>query len=128
MSAQAGTRQRPPVEQLNDAEVRALTEYLTVLPDYDRARGADELFVVVSHSGSEYLVDARGGACECPDAQYRDRTCKHLWRVRYATGRDVIPGWVDVEKINSTLGQHVAGEPRIMTASGRPVPLCEVRR
>jgi hypothetical protein len=65
---------------------RALTEYLTVLDDVGRAKGADDLFLVVSQSGSEYLVDRREGRCTCPDHEYRGVRCKHLRRVAFATG------------------------------------------
>lgn len=53
---------------LEPGETRALTEYLTVLEDVGCVRGAADLFLVVSQSGTEYLVDARDGVCECPDA------------------------------------------------------------
>ena len=52
-------------------DVRALTECLTVLEDVGRVRGAEDLFLVVSESGSEYLVDRRTGRCGCPDAVHR---------------------------------------------------------
>ena len=38
---------------LEPRDVRALTEYLTVLEDADRAAAADGLYLVVSQSGAE---------------------------------------------------------------------------
>ena len=72
-------------ERIDTRDLRALTEYLTVLDDVGRVRGADGLYLVVSQSGSEYLVDTLEGACECPDAQYRGVECKHRRRVAFPT-------------------------------------------
>ena len=71
---------------LEPRDVRALTEVLTVLPDQPEVAGADELYLVVSESGSEYTVDARDESCTCPDAVHRDATCKHQRRIAFATG------------------------------------------
>ena len=57
-------------ERIDSRTERALTQYLTVLADVGRAKGADDLFLVVSQSGTEYLSNTRINACECPD---RDR-------------------------------------------------------
>ena len=104
-------------ESIDNRTVRALTEYLTVLPDYGRARGADGLYMVVSESGEEYLVDGVTGACRCPDAEHRDPEggCKHVRRVAFATGEEAIPG--EVDDVDPQLGDHVAGEP--ITAEAR---------
>jgi hypothetical protein len=98
---------------LDEVDARALTQYLTVMDDVGRVRDAPGLFLVVSESGSEYLVDARDAACECPDSQYRDRSggCKHIRRVLFATGREAIPAWVDRDDVDDQLGQHVDGDP-----------------
>lgn len=88
---------------LEPRDVRALTQYLTVLDDVGRARGADGLYLVVSQSGSEYLVDGRTGACECSDHEYRDVHCKHARRVDFATGKRAIPAGVDIDGL---LGEH----------------------
>lgn len=98
-------------EVLDELDARALTQYLTVLDDIDRVRGALDLYLVVSESGSEYLVDARSGACECPDHEYRGRRCKHLRRVAFATGQEPIPAWVDRDDVDDQLGAHVDGGP-----------------
>lgn len=96
------------VEQLDDRDVRALTEYLVVLPDVGRARGAPGLYVVYSQDGRHrYLVDIDTGACECDDSFYRDprNGCKHVRRARYEFGERAIPAWVDRSKIDPALLQ-----------------------
>lgn len=105
----------------DERDVRALTQYLTVLGDVGRARGADGLYMVVSQSGKEYLVDAQLGACECPDHEYRDARCKHLRRVAYATGAETIPAGVDVGTIDPDLGRHVDDGPRVAVPDGGQV-------
>ena len=89
-------------------DVRALTEYLTVLEDVGRVRGADGLYLVVSESGAEYLVDARGRRCDCPDAEHRDPDggCKHVRRVAFATGVRPTPA-TDGLDVDPQLGDHV---------------------
>lgn len=94
--------------------VRALTEYMTVLPKTGRAKDANGLFLVVSESGSEYLVDSGESRCDCPDAEYNleaDEHCKHEQRVNYATGRTPIPAWVDTEAIDPQLGEQTSTSP-----------------
>ncbi|MXR51360.1 hypothetical protein GRX03_07055 [Halovenus sp. WSH3] len=67
--------------------LRALTEPMSVLPEMGRAKGAEDLYLVVSSSGKEYLVDARDWSCDCPDATHRDVRCKHQRAVAIRTGR-----------------------------------------
>jgi hypothetical protein len=89
--------------------VRALTEKMTVLPETGRVKNADDLFLVISESGSEYLVDAREGRCDCPDAEYNldpGEQCKHERRVAYATGSEPVPLWADQTAIDPQLGDH----------------------
>ena len=110
----------PEVEgtDLEPRDVRALTEVLTVLPDQPEVAGADELYLVVSESGSEYTVDARDESCTCPDAVHRDATCKHLRRVAFATGARAVPAWVDAADVDVGLGEHTAATPRVAAADG----------
>jgi len=88
-------------------DVRALTEYLTILEDVGRVRGAENLFLVVSESGSEYLVDRRTGRCGCPDAEHCDPDggCKHVRRVAFATGTQPVPD--GLSGVDPQLGAHV---------------------
>lgn len=103
---------------LEERDRRALKQYLTVLDGVGRARGADGLYLVVSQSGSEYLVDAREGTCGCKDAEYRSPTggCKHVRRVAFATGERPIPASVD--DVDEQLGRHVDAAPRRAVADG----------
>jgi hypothetical protein len=98
--------------ELDERDVRALTEYLTVLPE------APDVYQVVSQSGATYTVDARGGACTCPDFEYRDVRCKHLRRVAFATGERPVPAGVDRDGLDEQLGRHVDGGPRVLATDG----------
>ncbi|GCF15924.1 hypothetical protein Harman_38590 [Haloarcula mannanilytica] len=103
----------------NSRTVSALTEVMTVLDSIGRARNADDLFLVNSGSGSEYLVDTRTGSCECKWKQYNPtKECKHQKRVAFATGERPIPQWVDDEALDDQFGMHVDGEPRQAVADG----------
>jgi hypothetical protein len=112
---------------LEPREARALTEYMTVLDDVDEARDAPGLYRVVGQHGSTYTVDARSGACTCPDATHRlapDERCKHAARVAFATGERAIPAWVDRDDVDPDLGAHVDG-PRFAATDGGQVTLGE---
>lgn len=105
---------------LEPRDVRALTECQSVLEDVGRVKNADYLYLVVSQSGKEYLVDARSGACECPDSVYRNPGggCKHYRRVMFATGARSVPAWVDASAIDAHLGEHVSSGPRVAVTDG----------
>jgi hypothetical protein len=78
--------------ELDDRDVRALTETMTVLGETAPAPAdAPGLYLVTTASGSSYTVDPDLGACECPDAEYRDATCKHVRRVRFERGARQVP-------------------------------------
>lgn len=88
--------------------------YIAVFDDANereiaRARGAENLYVVVSQSGRQYLVDIEEHACECDDSFYRhpDGGCKHVRRVQFATARRDIPQWANADAIDPDLGAHV---------------------
>lgn len=98
--------------ELDQRDVRALTEYLTVLPE------APGIYSVVSESGASYTVDGRDGACTCPDFEYRDIRCKHLRRVAFAIGERPLPAWIDRDAIDEHLGAHVDGTPRVAATDG----------
>ncbi|GGM51978.1 SWIM zinc finger family protein [Haloarcula argentinensis] len=103
----------------NSRTVSALTEVMTVMDSVGRARNADDLFLVNSGSGSEYLVDTRTESCECPWKQYNPgKECKHQKRVPFATGERPIPQWVDDDALDDQFGLHVDGEPRKAVADG----------
>jgi len=104
---------------LEQRDVRALTEYLTVIP-----HGGDT-YEVVSQSGSSYSVDAREGHCTCPDYQRREPEggCKHSRRVRFETGREAIPDWVDPTAIPDDFAAHVDATPVTGVATDGGTPL-----
>jgi len=128
MGATQDQTEKAPRHGLAERDVRALTQYLTVLPDVGRARGADGLYVVVSESGREYLVDATEGACECDDFRYRRGECKHLRRVQFATGRRAIPVAAAVAlDLDPGLGEHVEGDRRYLATGVGAVAVEELR-
>lgn len=94
---------------LEPRTVRALTEKMTVCEDVRRARDADGLYLAVTQSGREYLVDTHTGACECPDAEHRqpDWGCKHVRRAALATGKRAVPAWIDYDAVDDRFGEHV---------------------
>lgn len=100
------------VDVIDEVDARALTEYMTVLEDIGRVRGADDLYLVVSGSGKEYLVDLRGEpSCDCPDHEYRGRRCKHIRRTLFAIGAQPVPSWVDRDDVDPQLGEHTSADP-----------------
>ena len=98
---------------LEERDVRALTEYMAVLPE-----GGDIYTVVGQNENGEYRVDAREGRCTCPDHEYRGVECKHIRRVAFATGERPIPAWVDADEVDAQLGQHVEGTPKVAATDG----------
>jgi len=99
--------------------VRALTECMVVLDDVGQARDAPGIYLVVSESGREYVVDDRLESCTCHDYQYRPGECKHLVRVAYATGAREIPAWVQRDAVDPLLGTAVRGGPRYSEGGGQ---------
>jgi hypothetical protein len=98
---------------LEQRDVRALTEYMTVLSE-----GGDIYTVVGQNGNGEYRVDARKERCTCPDHQYRGVECKHCRRVEFATGERAIPAWADTDEVDAQLGEHVTGTPKVAVTDG----------
>ena len=103
-------------ERIDSRTERALTQYLTVLADVGRAKGAEDLFLVVSQFGTEYLVDRRESRCTCADHEHRGVRCKHLRRVAFATGERPVPAGVD--DVDLQLGEHTDETPRRAASDG----------
>jgi predicted nucleic acid-binding Zn finger protein len=78
-------------DAVNTRDRRAATEAMVVVLE------APDLARVYSGESSEYVVDARGPACECADYRYRDVQCKHIRRVKMALGIREIPEGVRVD-------------------------------
>jgi len=68
---------------------RALTEYMTVLPE------SGDIYTVVGENGQSYRVDSREGRCTCPDHEHRDVECKYIRSVAFAIGARPVPAAVD---------------------------------
>ena len=112
---QTTTTKRHESNDLEQRDVRALTEYMTVLPV------GGGVYSVTTESGSEYRVDGIEGRCTCPDKQYNlddGELCKHERRVRFATGQWAIPAWVDADEVDAQLGQHVEETPKVAVTDG----------
>lgn len=101
---QTRSDQRPDVHDLEQRTVRALTEFLVILED------APGLYTVYSEDGTErYSVGLELGACTCEDARFRDPEggCKHLRRVRYATGEWELEDWVNLDAVDPALAEKI---------------------
>lgn len=114
------------VSEVEPRTLRALEEYLTVLPDHGLVKGAEDLVLVVSASQKEYVVDVRSGACECPDATYNlgeDELCKHARRARFALGLDAVPAEaLEAVNVEPNFGAFVdTGDMRVATPDGGTV-------
>ncbi|MBX0298329.1 SWIM zinc finger family protein [Haloarcula nitratireducens] len=97
---------------VDDRTVAALTEVMSVLDSVGRVRDAPGLYLVVSSSGSEYLVDMAEGRCECPDDSHRPSvTCKHRRRVAFVIGERPIPDWANQDTLDDQFGLHVEADP-----------------
>ena len=102
--------------QLDDRDVRALSDGMTVLDDLAPAPAdADGLFHVTTESGRSYVVDPDLGACQCADAKYRDVRCKHSRRVDFETGRRPLPAWIDPAALDDQFRQFVSPETQTRT-------------
>jgi len=113
--------ERTDTGQIDERTERALAQYLTVLPNQGRARNAPSMALVVSESGSEYLVDVCLGTCECDDYHYREPAegCKHVRRARYALGAEPIRTRVaSAVDVDSSLGEHCDADLQFATADG----------
>lgn len=118
MSIRSAQNQAPP--SIDERDIRALTEYLTVLENIGRAKDAPGLYLVVSGSnGDEYLVDATSSVCECADYQYREPAggCKHVRRVAFETGDRAVPAEY-ADMVPADFGKHVDTEPTFVATDG----------
>lgn len=109
------------VDEFGDRQLRAVEEYLTVMPD---AVDAPDMVRVVSHTGDEYTVGVRDEACTCPDFEHRggdeNGRCKHVYRALWATGREAMPAdLVDAADVEPNFGAFVDTDAvRVATPDG----------
>jgi hypothetical protein len=71
-----------------------------------------EGIVLVFEPSREYLNDH----------QYREVECKHIRRLRFATGQRPIPAWVNAGEVDTKLGEHVEDTPKVAVADGGVTP------
>ncbi|MBX0325593.1 SWIM zinc finger family protein [Halomicroarcula sp. F13] len=105
----------------DDRTVAALTDVMTVLDSIAQGADAPDLYLVVSGSGSAYLVDTAEGRCECPDDTHRPVECKHRRRVAFAIGERPILEWVNPAALDDQFGLHVNADRRRAVADGGDV-------
>jgi len=113
----SGGRATTDEAEVDDRTVVALTDVMTVLDSVGRVADAPDLYLVVSSSGSTYLVDTAEGRCECPDDTYRPVECKHRRRVAFAIGERPIPEWVNTA-LDDQFGLYVDADPCRAVADG----------
>jgi hypothetical protein len=120
------TNESEKVDCIDSRTKRALDEYMTVLPEFGRADGADGLFIIVGENGDTYLVDTRTTSCECDDDKYNledEEACKHVRRCRIATGDLAVParaiGDGDHQvTVDDNFGFRVDASAKIVAADG----------
>lgn len=93
---------------------------MTALPE------GEDLWTVVSQSGSEYTVDLRDEpACTCPDFEYNlptedgQEVCKHILRCQIVDpdGHRCVPAPL-VSEVDPLLGSGVDAEPKVVATDG----------
>jgi hypothetical protein len=75
-------------------------------------RDAADMYLVVSQSGREYIVDGREGHCSCADHERRGVACKHIRRVEILRGERLVPAGIRRDEIDDQLGRHVDAQIR----------------
>jgi len=122
MSTTANDKKPPEAQnEYNNRQLRAVEEYLTVMPD---AVDGEGIVRVVSQSGENYIVDTQNETCECGDFEHREGDengrCKHIYRAMWATGREAIPvALVEQAGMEPNFGVFVdKSEIRYATADG----------
>jgi len=93
--------------QLDDRDVRALTEPMHVVVDDPEAWGAGE--VAVYSEDRRYLVNLAAPYCDCDDQHYRQPAggCKHIRRAAFAAGDREIPPWVQTDRLDDQLRRRL---------------------
>ncbi|QRV17375.1 hypothetical protein JMJ58_15055 [Haloterrigena salifodinae] len=89
---------------LDDRDARALTEHITVVPTYDGSGDAEGVSPTTT-----CRIDTETLEGDCPDAKYNcaDGRCKHVRRYEFASGRRLVPEWIDDSAITQPFGEFV---------------------
>jgi hypothetical protein len=103
---ESATQQVQQLAQLDERDVRALTEPMDVYVD-DPATADGDHEVAVYNEGERRLVNVDVGFCDCPDAHYRQAHCKHLRRVEFALGRRAVPAGIRTEALDDGLRRRL---------------------
>lgn len=94
---------------------RAAEQVMQVIPDDPKVSHDDDLFMVVSGSGSTYGVHMEDGNCTCPDHVQRQNKCKHIRRVEFETGQETVPAGLETDEM---MGYHTDAEVRQAASDG----------
>ncbi|MDS0280322.1 hypothetical protein NDI85_21285 [Halomicroarcula sp. S1AR25-4] len=108
-TADAGDVDLAALAQLDDRDVKALTEPMDIYADDPATR--DEQVAVYNH-GTRYVIDLVAETCTCPDMLHRrpDGGCKHCRRIQFLRGEREIPAGVDPDALDETLREHIDDE------------------
>lgn len=103
-----------PAEEGPTPEKQALTGLMTVIADLPAVRDSSDRYACITESGKQYDVNVAAETCTCPDHKYRDDVsrCKHVHRVRYATGLARVPVWINEDAVDGDLGAFVPTKRR----------------
>jgi len=99
------------VMDLDKRAVRALTRPMLVVEDDPECWDDNE--VAVYHEDRRHICNPVVGFCDCSDHHYRDATCQHLHRARYALGFAEVPDWVDWSEVDAFLRERLEGEAEV---------------
>ncbi|MFA1612070.1 SWIM zinc finger family protein [Halobellus rubicundus] len=97
--------------QLDERDVRALTEPMDVYADDPDCWGSDE--VAVYHEGRQRMVNIETRSCDCEDAYYNHAICKHVRRAEFALGRREIPDGIRTEALDDGLRTRLQEADRL---------------
>lgn len=94
------------LKQLDDRDVRALTEHMDIYRD-DPDTSTEE--VAVYNKGTRHIVNPRARFCDCEDQHYRqpEGGCKHLRRLDFEDGRRDVPSWVQADALDDELADSI---------------------
>lgn len=96
------------VVQLDERAVRALTRPMLVVEDDPETW--DENEVAVYHEDRRHICNPVLGFCDCSDHHYRDATCQHLHRARFALEFEAVPEWVEWSEVDPFLRERLDQE------------------